>query len=120
MAGETDDARDEVLSALERLEEALREAAALDLRIAARIDHIRDQRQRGLRYAEIVPSEDRPLIVEMLSDNLDRLFTAGNRVRRAEARALRDDGLTMDAIAALFGVTRQRISALLKDSSSDR
>ena len=32
----------------------------------------------------------------------------------AEARALHDEGLTMAEIAALFGVSRQRVSALLR------
>jgi DNA-binding transcriptional regulator LsrR (DeoR family) len=35
-------------------------------------------------------------------------------VRRAEARALYAEGLTMDQIAERFGVTRQRVSALLR------
>jgi transposase len=44
------------------------------------------------------------------------LHAYGNRVRRTEARALHGEGMTMDEIAKLFGVTRQRISALLRDS----
>ena len=53
----------------------------------------------------------------------DRRTLCGNLVvarrgrkppRRAEARALYDEGLTMDEIATLFGVTRQRVSGLLR------
>jgi predicted transcriptional regulator len=36
-------------------------------------------------------------------------------VRRTEARTLHREGLTMDQIAQLFGVTRQRVSALLRE-----
>jgi hypothetical protein len=105
---------DEVLEALELLKEALRASAEVDARIVERIEHIQKQRGKGLLYAEIVPAEPRPLIVEMLTANLDRLATAGNRLRRVEAQALYDNGLTMDEIAVLFGVTRQRIGTLLR------
>lgn len=47
----------------------------------------------------------------------ERLAAAAARLRRTQARALRDDGLTTDRIAELFGVSRQRVSALLKDPS---
>jgi hypothetical protein len=105
---------DAVLDALGLLREALRASAEVDARIEERIDHIQEQRNRGLLYADIVPAEPRPLIVEMLTENLDRLATAGNRLRRVEAQALYDNGLTMDEIAVLFGVTRQRIGTLLR------
>jgi transcriptional regulator with XRE-family HTH domain len=42
------------------------------------------------------------------------LDTLGADVRRAEARALYEEGLTMEQIAEHFGVTRQRVSALLR------
>jgi hypothetical protein len=35
-------------------------------------------------------------------------------------KALHDEGLTMDRIAVLFGLTRQRISSLLKEGSELR
>lgn len=60
-------------------------------------------------------SESRPLIVELVTAKLDRLFKAGNRIRRAEAAALHAEGLSMERIAATFGVTRQRVSQLLSE-----
>ncbi len=50
----------------------------------------------------------------MISATLSQLADAGSRWRRAEARALHAEGLSMDVIAQLFGVTRQRVSSLLK------
>jgi hypothetical protein len=47
---------------------------------------------------------------------LETLQTISSRLRQAEARALRFEGLTMEAIGAMFGVTRQRVSALLKQA----
>jgi transposase len=46
--------------------------------------------------------------------NIEALQEAGARVRREEARALHAGGLSMEAIARHFGVTRQRVSALLR------
>ena len=81
----------------------------------ARIAHIRAERAAGRPYSEIVPAEERPLVVEMLTTSVRDLEDAGVRVRRDEARALYDEGMTMEAIAGLFGVSRQRVSALLRE-----
>ena len=82
--------------------------------ILERAAYIRAEREAGAPYREIVPAEPRPLIVELISATLSQLADAGSRWRRAEARALHGEGLTMDVIAQLFGVTRQRVSSLLK------
>ncbi|MFT5202663.1 MAG: hypothetical protein ACI9C1_002057 [Candidatus Aldehydirespiratoraceae bacterium] len=42
----------------------------------------------------------------MLSQNMAALETSGAEFRAAQAPMLRDEGLTMDAITALFGVSR--------------
>jgi predicted transcriptional regulator len=42
------------------------------------------------------------------------MATASSRLRRAQAAALREEGLTVQDVATLFGVTRQRISNLLR------
>ena len=46
---------------------------------------------------------------------LHTLATAGHAWRREQAMALQDEQVSINRIAALFGVTRQRISALLRD-----
>lgn len=86
----------------------------------ARIAHIREQRDAGRPYADIVSGEERPLIVEMLTQSVRDLDGAGVQVRRHEARALRREGMTMDEIADLFGVSRQRVSALLRGGQGPR
>jgi hypothetical protein len=105
---------DPVLDALEDLVRALRDNAS---RIQATIDRaatMRRLREEGRSYREIESGEVGPLVVEMTRDNLAALVEAGSRLRKAEARALHSEGLTMDQIAVLFGVTRQRVSALLR------
>lgn len=112
-----DVADDPVLDALDGLVRALRENATRIDATIARAERIRDQRLEGLSYREIESGEARPLIVELTRDNLAALVEAGSRLRRAEARALHGEGMTMEQIAELFGVSRQRVSALLR---SDR
>ena len=109
-----DPAGDEVLAALDELSDALRATTVLDERILRRAEIIRRLRREGLHYSELVTIEDRPLIVELLREKQDRLTSAGARFRRAEARALRAEGMTLDRIALLFGVTRPRVIALLR------
>jgi hypothetical protein len=81
--------------------------------IEARAGEIRHLRAVGLNHAEISALEDRPLVVELLSETIALLHAASGPFRREEARALHADGVTMERIASLFGVTRQRVSELL-------
>lgn len=106
---------DEVLAALDGLVAALETNTVQIARILDRAEALRRARLAGGAYRDIVTAEHRPLIVEMLRSNLDRLLTAGSRFRRAEATALRAEGMTYDDIAALFGVTRQRVIALVRE-----
>jgi hypothetical protein len=105
---------DPVLEALDELVRALRENGARIDDTIARAEQMRTERAMGRSYREIEGRQRRPLIVEMTRDSLASLVEAGSRLRRAEARALHAEGMTMDQIADLFGVTRQRVSALLK------
>ena len=110
-------ANDPVLEALDELVRALRGNHERIQATIARAERIREQREAGMSYREIESGETRPLIVELTRDNLAALVEAGSKLRRAEARALHAEGMTMEQIAELFGVTRQRVSALLR---SDR
>jgi len=107
-------ANDPVLEALDGLVRALRQNQSRIEATIARAERIREQREAGMSYREIESGEGRPLIVELTRDNLAALVEAGSRLRRAEARALHAEGMTMEQIAELFGVTRQRVSALLR------
>ena len=110
-------APDPVLDALDGLERAIDQNMARAHRIKDRIAHIRAERAAGKRYAEIAANEPSPLIVRMVTESATALDTFGVRLRRLEAQALYDEGLTMEQIAVLFGVTRQRVSTLLKQSN---
>lgn len=106
---------DEVLDALEALAAVIGDQSHAR-QINRRAEVIRRRRRAGEGYADIVDSESRPLIVEVLSDYIEELLRASARFRRSEAAALYAEGLTMEQIAELFGVTRQRVSALLREA----
>ena len=84
--------------------------------IRRRINEIQQQRADGLSYTEIVESARTPLLVQLITESKQTLDGFGARVRQAEALALHKEGMTMEAIAERFGVTRQRVSALLREA----
>ena len=92
---------------IERSREVQRRARGLLRRLEA-----------GDPLIDLVRDEEAPRIVELLSSNMATLETAGAELRAAQALALRAEGLTIEAISELFGVTRQRISALLKQKTA--
>ena len=107
-------AEDAFLEALTALENTLADNQRRTTLIKKRIAQLRRLRSKGASYAEIVSSRDGPLIVQLITESSTALDTIGANVRRAEARALHAEGLTMEQIAQRFGVTRQRVSILLR------
>ena len=114
VAGTTDTSNDEFLEALAALEEILADNGKRASLIKKRIAKLRRLRGRDMPYTELVAGEDGPLIVQLLTESSTALDSCGASVRRAEAKALYAEGLTMEEIAKSFGVTRQRVSALLR------
>jgi DNA-directed RNA polymerase specialized sigma24 family protein len=100
---------------LERALEANEERARI---MRGRILHLREALGAGKPLTAVVNAEDPPLLVEMLTQSGETLHRYGSAVRRSEARALYAEGLTMEEIAHLFGVSRQRVSMLLRDPSA--
>ena len=106
-----------LLLALDDLERAALDVnRAVDL-LTARAARMRAARGAGTTWRDIVDGEERPLIAEMLTATISGFESAGTRFRQAKARALHDEGMTMEQIAALFGVTRQRVSVLLRGTN---
>ncbi|MHA3701582.1 hypothetical protein ACXR2U_05315 [Jatrophihabitans sp. YIM 134969] len=105
-----DPSLDALADLLVAVEETERDLTAIKVRAA----HIQQQRAAGVGYTALVSAEEPPMIVSLLARVNDRLNQAGGEWRRREAQALHDEGLSMEAIAGLFGVSRQRVSALLR------
>jgi DNA-binding transcriptional regulator GbsR (MarR family) len=106
---------DAFMQALDDLDRALDQSREMTQQMKQRITQIRRVQAEGRSLREIVPYEQTPLIVQLLTESTNLLHSYGNRVRRTEALALHREGMTMDEIAKLFGVTRQRVSALLRE-----
>ena len=108
-------AGDPAAAALERLVDELDGCLVELQRARRRADILLRERRAGRPWLELVTAEDRPLVVESISTVLASLASAGHVFRREEAVALQAEKVSINRIAALFGVTRQRISALLRD-----
>lgn len=109
-----EDAEANLRSALEEMASALDACAQRLADARERIERLRATVPGETDWVAVVSAEPRPLVVEAVTEVLGHLNRAGNRLRCAEARVLHDGGLPMETIAGLFGVTRQRISALLR------
>jgi hypothetical protein len=109
--------QDPAVRALEHLVTELESCTAELDRARVRAQELLAERRRGRAWLDIVTAEDRPLVVERISTVLTSLARAGHEWRREQASALRREQVSINRIAALFGVTRQRISALLRERS---
>ena len=107
-----------LLAALDEIEVAAQGNLERSRELQRRARRFRRQLHAGKGLVDLVQQEQAPRMVELLSTNMTSLETAGAEFRAAEALALRAEGLTIEAIAELFGVTRQRISALLKQKAA--
>ncbi|WP_040338659.1 hypothetical protein [Candidatus Blastococcus massiliensis] len=106
---------DRAAQALEHLVTAIDESVAELQRARARAVTLLDERATGRAWYDVVNGEARPLVVESVSSVLSTLAGAGHEWRREQALALQAESVSINRIAAMFGVTRQRISALLRD-----
>ena len=107
-----------LIAALADIEVAAAGNAERSRQLQRRARQLRRRLEEGDDLVALVEGEQPPRMVELLSTNMATLETAGAEFRAAEALALRAEGLTIEAIADLFGVTRQRISALLKQRAA--
>jgi DNA-directed RNA polymerase sigma subunit (sigma70/sigma32) len=109
-----------VVECLDNLVTTVQQIDALAREAAERAEQLRSQREQGQPYREILSDEARPFPVELVAEMTDALTDAGGKFQRAQARALYEEGATMDQIAELFNVSRQRVSALLARSRGDQ
>lgn len=93
------------------------------------LDHLRRARQQaveaqGLRrlghtWYAIAVGQQGPLIVQRIAMVIAALGDAGGHWRREQARALHRERLSVTRIAELYGVSRQRVSVLLRPQRGD-
>ena len=108
------DDRRRLASTLVQIEQALTDNIERSTEIQRRVAQLHQAIGEGADVSTLIAAEPEPRTVEMLSENLASLEDVGSRFRQSLAQALRSEGMTIHAIGDLFGVTRQRISALLR------
>ena len=111
---------DEVLAGLAAVVESLRECRGYIDSALARAERVAAARSAGTPLAEIFHQQPGPSVLELMTAVLTALSDSGSTLRRAEARGLYAEGLSMEKIARLFGVSRQRVSSLLQAPALDR
>lgn len=109
-----------LIKVLRQLDEMAQANIDRSQQIKTRIHHLLTRLQAGDDLAGIIEAETPPRIPTLITANIAALHDVGATLRKAEAAALRAHGYTMEEIAELFGVTRQRISVLLRDETRRR
>lgn len=107
-----------LLEALDELDAAASKNIERSREMQRRVRRFRRAINAGTPLALLVEAEKDPRTVEMISINIEILQGVGAQLRIAQAQQLRNEGLTIVQIAQLFGVSRQRVSALLKQKSA--
>jgi hypothetical protein len=113
------DRSDEVLDTLEAATEGLDETITLLKLALERMVRIREQRLSGMTYSEMADDSDLPHLVEVFGTSLHLLELHGHRLRVDGVRTLHAEGLSIDRIAELFGISRQRVSVLPRSPPQD-
>ena len=113
-------ADDDVLGALEQVSAALAASERRALEIVDRGNRLARQRAAGQSWRDITESESNPRTADLLRDSMEAILRANSRYRRALVRELYADGATMQRIAELLGITRQRVAVLLKDEEPEK
>ncbi len=78
---------------------------------------LRNHRVRGRSWHRIISDADAPNPLSALTTIATDFARASGGFRRALAVGLRKEGMQVTEIAALFGVSRQRVSALIRPRS---
>jgi len=110
---------DEVSEAVEALARGLVESKKQLESAIDRAAWVVECRRSGMSYSWIMRHSDRPLLEEILTRNLVTLQELRRQLRRTVLRSLREEGLTVVQIAALLGVSRQRVQTLLRRRAED-
>jgi predicted XRE-type DNA-binding protein len=80
---------------------------------------IRNHRIRGWSWHRIISDANTPNPLALLTTIAANFARTSGGFRRALAVGLRKEGMQVTEIAALFGVSRQRVSALIRSRHQD-
>lgn len=105
---------DATLRALDALSSALAEMSKDQRLLEERLKDLHQQRAQGRPWHEVLGEEDPPGTMQLVSRVLACLAKASGTLRKELVDSLRREGVSIPAIARLFGVTHQRVSNLLR------
>ncbi|MGH9276805.1 MAG: hypothetical protein ACRD12_01650 [Acidimicrobiales bacterium] len=106
---------DEVLEAIDALLLVLRDSAQRNKDAARQAQSIRRLRSHGRSYAEILGRNLASSAHRITQQSLEATVLASERLKRAEIRALRTEGLGVDRIASLCGLTPASVEGLIAE-----
>ncbi len=108
-------ANDRVMArALDDVAQAADETALDQQRLARRARSMSRQRRSGASWTQILARERQPGLLALMDRSARRLYEVSGRFRPVLGQALVAEGLSTRQVARIFGVTRQRISAMLR------
>lgn len=105
-----------VLAALDAVTEASQASAEAAEQVSGRAQEIRYLRSHGRSWHAIAASGSTPSLVAILTQTLTMLARATTCLRRSLLQALVGEGLAHNALGDLFGLSRQRVGAILKQN----
>jgi hypothetical protein len=105
---------DPVVAALATLSDVATASAEDLMGLNQHLDTIRSHRRRGWSWHRIIADDALPNPLSLLTTIATNFARASGSFRRALAVGLRKEGMQVTEIAALFGVSRQRVSALIR------
>src|SRR5947208_14051701 len=108
---------DSALDALRALVQVLDANEERTQYVRSRATQIESLREQGYTWQQILSTEERPLIIDVLGQNMSLLVEVGGRFRRQEARCLRSEGAKDQEIADLLGVSVDHVEAMLEDGT---
>ena len=82
--------------------------------VRERARQIESLREQGYTWSQVLSTEERPLIIDLLGQSMALLNEVGGRLRREEARRLVAEGMREQDIADLLGVTVDHVQAMLE------
>jgi AraC-like DNA-binding protein len=109
-------ADDPTVATFEETADTLDRAAANTAIAARRVRHLRGERMRGRPWREVLGRREGRSLLELVGAAASQLSSTAGRLRRAIAHALLADGLRVNQIADVLGVSHQRISRLLNQA----
>ncbi len=100
-------------SALRALIDVLERSAAHFTSVAERGREVERLVEQGYSWREVLATEERPTLTELLYRNMALINEAAGRLRREEARSLQRDGAKREEIASLLAVSADLVDAML-------